>query len=56
MSEMDDGIGSSSKAHVMHRTLEDVERPHILSTLKDTGWMVSGPNGAANRLGFYRST
>jgi len=43
---MDEGIGSS-KAHVMHGTLEDVERAHILSTLNDTRWMLSGPNGAA---------
>ena len=28
---------------------------HILATLKETGWFVSGPNGAATRLGMNRS-
>ena len=37
------------------RTLEEAERAHILATLKQTGWVVSGPNGAAARLGMYRS-
>jgi len=38
------------------RTLEEVERDHILATLKQTGWVVSGPRGAASRLGLNRST
>ena len=38
------------------RTLEEVERNHILATLKQTGWVVSGPRGAAARLGLNRST
>ena len=38
------------------QTLEEVERNHILSTLKQTGWVVSGPRGAAMRLGLNRST
>jgi formate hydrogenlyase transcriptional activator len=37
-------------------TLEDAERVHILATLKRTGWVVSGPRGAAARLGLNRST
>jgi formate hydrogenlyase transcriptional activator len=37
-------------------TLEDVEREHILRTLKDTGWVIGGPRGAANRLGLRRTT
>jgi len=39
-----------------HRTLEQAERAHILATLKDTRWVLSGPRGAATRLGMNRST
>src|ERR1700689_4746930 len=39
-----------------HQTLEEVERNHILKTLKDTRWVLSGPGGAAARLGLNRST
>jgi formate hydrogenlyase transcriptional activator len=38
------------------RTLADAEREHILATLKETEWVLSGPNGAAARLGINRST
>jgi formate hydrogenlyase transcriptional activator len=38
------------------RTLEEVERNHILKTLKETRWTLSGPGGAAARLGLNRST
>jgi len=38
------------------RTLEEVERDHILKILKETGWTLSGPSGAAGRLGLNRST
>jgi len=37
-------------------TLEEAERTHILNTLKQTDWVVAGPNGAAARLGMRRST
>jgi formate hydrogenlyase transcriptional activator len=37
-------------------TLKDAERDHILKTLKQTRWVVAGPNGAAVRLGMKRST
>jgi formate hydrogenlyase transcriptional activator len=39
-----------------HETLKQAERAHILSILKQTRWVVSGPNGAATRLGINRST
>ncbi len=39
-----------------HQTLEEVERNHILKTLKETRWVLSGPSGAAARLGLNRST
>jgi formate hydrogenlyase transcriptional activator len=38
------------------QTLVDVERHHIRSILKETRWVVSGPKGAAVRLGMNRST
>jgi formate hydrogenlyase transcriptional activator len=38
------------------QTLEEVERRHILATLKATRWVLSGPRGAATRLGLNRST
>jgi len=44
----DDGSGN--------RTLEEAERAHILATLKQTDWVIAGPNGAAARLGMHRST
>jgi formate hydrogenlyase transcriptional activator len=37
-------------------TLEEAEREHILRTLRDTNWLVGGPNGAATRLGMKRTT
>jgi formate hydrogenlyase transcriptional activator len=38
------------------RTLAGAEREHILAALKDTGWVISGSDGAAARLGINRST
>jgi formate hydrogenlyase transcriptional activator len=38
------------------RTLEEVEREHILRVLQDTKWVVGGPHGAAARLGLRRTT
>jgi formate hydrogenlyase transcriptional activator len=37
-------------------TLEDVEREHILRTLDQTGWVIGGPHGAADRLGLKRTS
>jgi formate hydrogenlyase transcriptional activator len=37
-------------------TLADAEREHILGALRDTGWVIGGPKGAAARLGMKRST
>ncbi len=39
-----------------YQTLEETERSHILQTLKQTRWVLGGPNGAAARLGINRST
>jgi len=38
------------------RTLEDIERDHILSVLESVGWRVSGERGAASILGLKRTT
>jgi formate hydrogenlyase transcriptional activator len=38
------------------QTLVEVERDHILKMLKETRWTLSGPSGAAARLGLNRST
>ena len=37
-------------------TLADAEKEHILGVLRETGWVVGGPEGAASRLGLRRST
>ena len=37
-------------------TLEQVEREHILRVLRQTEWVIGGPNGAASRLGLNRTT
>jgi transcriptional regulator with GAF, ATPase, and Fis domain len=38
------------------RSLEDVERQHIVGVLAETGWRVSGDRGAAKILGLKRTT
>jgi chemotaxis protein methyltransferase CheR len=40
----------------MQKTLEEVERDHIVRILEQTNWKVSGKNGAAEILGLNRST
>ncbi len=37
-------------------TLADAEQEHILGALREMGWVVGGPLGAAVRLGMKRST
>jgi formate hydrogenlyase transcriptional activator len=46
--------GESPK--VQTRSLEDVERQHIVAVLEETGWRVSGERGAAKALGLKRTT
>src|SRR5579862_2606493 len=36
--------------------LEEAERKQIIDVLRETNWVVAGPNGAAIRLGMKRST
>jgi len=37
-------------------TLADAEREHIIKVLRETGWVLGGPKGAAARLDMKRST
>jgi formate hydrogenlyase transcriptional activator len=55
VSEMHERAGTSN-AVGPHRTLEEAERAHILAILRETRWILSGPRGAATRLGLNRST
>ena len=38
------------------RTLADAERKHILHTLRETDWVIGGPEGAAAQLAVRRTT
>jgi formate hydrogenlyase transcriptional activator len=49
-------IADESKVSAPQQTLEEAERAHILATLKKTRWTLSGPRGAAARLGLNRTT
>ena len=40
----------------LHGVLEEAERQQILKALKQSNWVVAGPNGAAAHLGMKRST
>jgi formate hydrogenlyase transcriptional activator len=49
-------VPGPANGHAQPRTLEEAEREHILATVKETKWVLSGPKGAAARLGMNRST
>jgi formate hydrogenlyase transcriptional activator len=53
LAELKRSVGSESWEAI---TLEEAERDHIRKTLERTRWVVSGPHGAAARLGIKRST
>ena len=53
LSELTPPISVDSASAV---TLEDAERQHILNALNETKWTISGPTGAAVRLGMKRTT
>jgi PAS domain S-box-containing protein len=42
--------------HALDETLEAAERSHILKALRESRGLVSGPRGAASRLGLKRTT
>ena len=50
------GVIKERRTWLERKTLEEAERAHILATLKKTRWVMSGPRGAANRLGVKRSS
>jgi formate hydrogenlyase transcriptional activator len=51
------GVREQAQAPTAARvTLADAEREHILGALRETGWVLGGPKGAAARLGMKRST
>lgn len=55
--EMDTQLsGVHTSARRKHMTLQELERQHIISTLKDTGGVVGGAKGAAALLGVPRQT
>jgi formate hydrogenlyase transcriptional activator len=43
-------------ASAQNHTLDSAEREHILRVLRETGGVMSGPDGAAHRLGLKRTT
>jgi transcriptional regulator with GAF, ATPase, and Fis domain len=51
-----DQMGSEGVETMHSTTLKGVERSHILEILEDTGWKISGKNGAAEALGLKEST
>src|SRR3984893_63993 len=40
----------------LQNVLEEMERPQLVKALKQSNWVVAGPNGAAAHLGMKRST
>ena len=50
------GVRGQAPAPAAAVTLAEAEREHILGALRETGWVVAGPKGAAARLGMKRST
>ena len=49
-------ISDGSGAVEGDRTLDTAERQHIIRTLREMGGVMSGPNGAARKLGLKRTT
>ncbi len=49
-------LTEASTTRTTLRTLEEVERDHILQALRETHGVIGGPGGAAVRLGLNRST
>jgi formate hydrogenlyase transcriptional activator len=50
------GVRGQAPAPAAAVTLAEAEREHIFAALRETGWVVAGPKGAAARLGMKRST
>jgi formate hydrogenlyase transcriptional activator len=56
--ELDESVAAAGAAPRTSsaRTLEDIEREHIVSVLESVGWRVSGAHGASGILGLKRTT
>jgi formate hydrogenlyase transcriptional activator len=54
LTEKASSLGSTNG--VLRDVLEETERQQILKALKQSNWVVAGPNGAAAKLGMNRST
>jgi formate hydrogenlyase transcriptional activator len=49
-------VRGSAETKLSDHTLDGAERQHIIRVLRETGGVLSGPNGAARRLGLKRTT
>jgi formate hydrogenlyase transcriptional activator len=49
-------LRTSQSRETIHEILSETERTEILRALERSNWVISGPNGAAARLGTRRST
>jgi len=49
-------VASPDRTRRFGSTLEDVEREYILRTLRESGGVIAGARGAAERLGMKRTT
>ncbi len=56
LSELHSPAASAANNEETDHTLDSAERLHIIRILKETGGMISGPEGAARRLGLKRTT
>ncbi|MCW8817260.1 MAG: hypothetical protein OQK52_05225 [Ignavibacteriaceae bacterium] len=56
LSEVLPKVTSTISSDGESKTLEEVEREHIIRVLEKTNWQVSGDKGAAKILGMKRTT
>jgi formate hydrogenlyase transcriptional activator len=54
LSELKEGTGQGPSEKLS--TLEEAEREHVLRALRESNWVIGGPDGAAARLGIKRTT
>jgi transcriptional regulator with GAF, ATPase, and Fis domain len=56
LSEVLPKVASMTALEVEYKTLEEIEKQHIIKILEKTDWQVSGEKGAAKILGMKRTT
>ena len=56
IAEQFESLSTSESAKTKARTLEEVERDHIIRVLEEAYWKIEGPGGAAEILGLNPST